>query len=213
MPIPVLLIDKSALVRDALRRMLESGGEYSVLEAANGQAALRDDRAGLMIMEIDLPDLNGADAIARILRRRPEVKLVVFSSRDDEQSVAEAIRAGACAYLKKTASHQSLFEALNAALHGESYFSPSIALRLVEIVRREVPRPASTARLEKLSPRERQILHLVSEGKTSKEAAAALNLTPHTVRSYRKVMMRKLSVTNAASLTRLALRWELEERR
>src|SRR6185437_5809624 len=114
MPIPVLLIDKNALVRDTLRRMLESGGEYAVLEAANGQDALRDVRAQLVVMEIDLPDLNGTDVIARMLRRHPEIKVVVFSDRDEEQTVADAIRAGACAYLKKTASHQSLFEALDA---------------------------------------------------------------------------------------------------
>lgn len=212
MPIPVLLIDKNALVRDTLRRMLESSGEYNILEAANGQDAMRDARAQLVVMEIDLPDLNGADVIARLLRRRPEVKVVVFSNRDDEQAVADAIRAGASAYLKKTAAHQSLFEALDAVRRGESYFSSAIAARLVEMIRRGVSEPSRSAQFEKLSPRERQILHLVSEGKTSKEAAAALNLTPHTVRSYRKVMMRKLSVTNAASLTRLALREELEVR-
>jgi len=212
MPIPVLLIDKNALVRDTLRRMLESGGEYAVLEAANGQDALRDVRAQLVVMEIDLPDLNGTDVIARMLRRHPEIKVVVFSDRDEEQTVADAIRAGACAYLKKTASHQSLFEALDAVRRGESYFSSTIAALLVQMIRRGVFGPKRCARFEKLSPRERQILHLVSEGKTSKEAAAALNLTPHTVRSYRKVMMRKLSVTNAASLTRLALREELEDR-
>ena len=149
---------------------------------------------------------NGIEATTEILRHCPETRVIILSMYDDEHSVVSAIRSGARAFVLKKASDNDLVDALRTVAKGGSYLSPQVSDRLLTRIQRgdleSKPLPSA---LEGLSPRELQVLRLVAEGKTSKEIAVMLALGLQTVLSYRKTMMKKLSINNVAGLTQLAL--------
>ena len=206
----LLLADYHGLIRDGIKSMLRGSVTFRVVgEADNGPDAVRLARIvkpTLVLMDISLPGLNGLEATAEILRHCPETKVLILSVFDDEQSVINAIRAGARAFVLKKASETDLMDALRAVAQGGSYLSPQVSDKLLARIQRghAEARPASPS-IRGLSPREVQVLRLVAEGNTSKDIAAALDLGLQTVRSYRKTMMRKLGVNNVAGLTQLAL--------
>ena len=163
-------------------------------------------RPDLVLTEIALPGVNGIEVTAELLRHSPATKVMILSMYDDEKSVVGAIRAGARAYVLKRSSANDLLDALRTVARGGSYLSPQVSDQLLRRIQRgDVATAPGAAPLDSLSPRELQVMRLVAEGHTSKEIAALLNLGLQTVRSYRKTLMRKLGVTNAASLTQLAL--------
>jgi DNA-binding NarL/FixJ family response regulator len=160
----------------------------------------------MVLMDIGLPGLNGIEATTEILRHSPNTKILILSMYDDEHSVVGAIRSGARAFVLKKASDADLLDALRTVARGGSYLSPQVSDRLLNRIQRgDLDSKAVPSSLDKLSPRELQVLRLVAEGKTSKEIAVMLDLGLQTVRSYRKTMMKKLSVNNVAGLTQLAL--------
>ena len=210
MPYDVLLVDDHKIMRDGLRAILGRDPGFRVVgEAENGadavQAAKRL-RPHVVLMDIGLPGLSGTESTIEILRAVPECRIIMLSMYDDEHSVVSSIRAGARAFVLKKASDNDLMEALRMVAAGGMYMSPQVSDRLLHRIRLGDlnPDPAPPA-LAQLSPRELQVLRLVSEGKTSKEIAVMLDLREQTVRSYRKTMMRKLNVNNVAGLTQLAL--------
>jgi DNA-binding NarL/FixJ family response regulator len=157
-------------------------------------------------MDIGLQGLNGVEATTEILRHSSDSKVIILSMYDDEHSVVSAIRSGARAFVLKKASDSDLVDALRTVAKGGFYMSPQVSEKLlVRIQRGDLEHKPVPSMLEGLSPRELQVLRLVAEGKTSKEIAVMLDLGLQTVRSYRKTMMKKLSVNNVASLTQLAL--------
>jgi DNA-binding NarL/FixJ family response regulator len=157
-------------------------------------------------MDLSLPGLNGIEATAEILRHNDAVKVLVLSMYDDEQSVVNAIRAGARGFVIKRASHVDLIEAIRTVAQGRSYLSPQVSERLVHLIQSDEPiKDASDPVLNRLSPRERQVLRMVGEGKSSREIASLLKLEVETIRSYRKSLMKKLGVKNATRLTHVAL--------
>ena len=180
-----------------------------VAEAGNGLDAIqicKELRPDLILMEIALPGINGVEVTAELLRHSPSTKVMILSMYDDERSVVSSIRAGARAYVLKKSSANDLLDALRTVAHGGSYLSPQVSDQLLRRIRRgDVAGAPGAAPLDSLSPRELQVMRMVTEGHTSKEIAALLNLGLQTVRSYRKTLMRKLGVSNAASLTQLAL--------
>ena len=210
MPQDVLIVDDHKIMRDGIKAILEREGEFRVVgEAEKGADALqlvKRLRPGLVLMDIGLPDLDGVETTTEILRFHPECKIVILSMYDDENSVLNAIRSGARAFVLKKASDNDLMEALRMVAAGGMYMSPQVSDRLLTRIQKGdlEARPASSA-LDSLSPREQQVLRLVADGKTSKEIAVILDLREQTVRSYRKTMMKKLGVNNVASLTQLAL--------
>jgi len=197
-------------MRDGIKAILERTGEFTVVgEADNGMEAVRvctQVRPDLVLMDIGLPGLNGAEATRELLRHIPALKVVILSMYDDDQMVVAAIRAGARAFVLKKASDNDLLDALRTVAKGGSHLSPQVSDKLLRRIQQgdispEPPFPA----LETLSPRELQVMRLVAEGRTSKEVAEMLGLGLQTVRSYRKSLMKKLGVKNVAALTQIAL--------
>lgn len=210
MPYDVLLVDDHKIMRDGIRAILKHTDEFQVVaEAEDGAEAVqicKQVKPFLVVMDIGLPGLNGIEATTEILRHCPEAKVVILSMYDDEHSVVSAIRSGARAFVLKKASDNDLLEALRTVAKGGSYLSPQVSDRLLNRIQRgEAASTQAPSPLDELSPRELQVLRLVAEGKTSKDIATILDLGLQTVRSYRKTMMKKLSVNNVASLTQLAL--------
>jgi DNA-binding NarL/FixJ family response regulator len=206
----ILIVDDHKIMRDGLKAILRESPDFHVAgEAETGEAAVqfcKHLRPPMVLMDISLPGLNGIDATVEILRHVPETRIVILSMYDDEQSVISAIRSGARAFVLKRASDGDLIDALRAVAKGGSYLSPQVSDRLLARIQKgQLNTPAPASALDKVSPREAQVMRLVAEGKTSKEIAVMLDLGLQTVRSYRKTVMKKLGVTNVAGLTQLAL--------
>lgn len=210
MPFDILLVDDHKIMRDGIKAILKTGNEFNVVgEAEDGAEAVvlaQKLRPQLVLIDINLPKLNGIEATGEIVRHCPESKVIILSMYDDENSVVSAIKGGARAFVLKRASDHDLLDALRTVAKGGSYLSPQVSDRLLNRIKRgdqeDKKAPQAT---DGLSPRELQVLRLVAEGKTSKEIAVLLDLGLQTVRSYRKTMMKKLGVSNVAGLTQLAL--------
>jgi DNA-binding NarL/FixJ family response regulator len=210
MPIDVLLVDDHKIMRDGIKAILGRAEDFRVVgEAETGTDAVqfvKKHMPDIVLMDIGLPGLNGVETTAEILRHHPDCRVVVLSMYDDEHSVVGAIRSGARAFILKRASDTDLVDALRIVGRGGSYLSPQVSDRLLSRIQKgDLESKPATAALENLAPRELQVLRLVADGKTSKEIATILDLREHTVRSYRKTMMKKLGVNNVAGLTQLAL--------
>ena len=210
MPYSLVLADDHQILRDGVKAILARHEEFVLVgEASNGLEAIqvcKELRPDLVLMEIALPGVNGVEVTTELLRHSPATKVVILSMYDDEKSVVSSIRAGARSYILKRASAGDLLDALRTVARGGSYLSPQVSDQLLRRIQRgDLAGATSAAPIDSLSPRESQVMRLVTEGHTSKEIAALLNLGLQTVRSYRKTLMRKLGVTNAASLTQLAL--------
>jgi DNA-binding NarL/FixJ family response regulator len=210
MPYNVVLADDHQILRDGVKAILARQEEFVVIaEAGSGLDTIqicKELRPDLVLMGIALPGVDGVSVTAELLRHSPSTKVVILSMYDDEKSVIGAIRAGARAYVLKRSSANDLLDALRTVARGGSYLSPQVSDQLLRRIQRgDVAGKPGAAPIDCLSPRELQVMRLVSEGHTSKEIAALLNLGLQTVRSYRKTLMRKLGVSNAASLTQLAL--------
>lgn len=206
----VVLADDHQILRDGVKAILARQEEFVVVaEAGNGLDAIhvcKELRPDLVLMEIALPGVNGVEVTAELLRHSPGTKVMILSMYDDEKSVIGSIRAGARAYILKRNSASELLDALRTVARGGSYLSPQVSEQLLRRIQRgDAAAAPGAAPIDTLSPRELQVMRLVAEGHTSKEIAALLNLGLQTVRSYRKTLMRKLGVSNAASLTQLAL--------
>lgn len=208
--IDVLLVDDHKIMRDGLKAILRSHIEYRIAgEAASGHEAVQLAkvlRPQVVVMDLNLPGLSGLEATSEIMRHLPETRIVVLSMYDDDATVIEAMRAGARGFVLKSGSDEDLMQALGTVARGGSYLSPRIAGQFLSHIRKgDVNQVGVVNGLDKLSPRERQVMRLVAEGKSSKEVAMLLDLGVETVRGYRKTLMKKLGVTNVADLTRLAL--------
>jgi DNA-binding NarL/FixJ family response regulator len=210
MPFDVLLVDDHKIMRDGIKAILGRANDFRVVgEAETGTDAVqfvKTHKPDMVLMDIGLPGLNGVETTSEILRHHPECRVAILSMYDDEHSVVSAVRAGARAFILKRASDTDLLDALRIVSRGGSYLSPQVSDRLLSRIQKgDLESKPANAVLEMLAPRELQVLRMVAEGKTSKEIAVALDLREHTIRSYRKTMMKKLGVNNVAGLTQLAL--------
>jgi two-component system, NarL family, response regulator NreC len=208
MALQILITDDHRLLRQGLRSLLERQGFQVTGEAEDGRTAvklankLQPDAA---IIDISMPGLNGIDATKQIRRDSPKVKVIVLSMRSDSQAVLEAFAAGASAYLLKEAAFEEVVLALKVVLQGKTYLSPAIAH---VVVRNSVERwSASPGSMRRgISGREREILQLLAEGRTSKEMAASLYVSMKTIETHRKQIMDKLNLHSIAELTKYAIR-------
>jgi DNA-binding NarL/FixJ family response regulator len=212
----VLLVDYHKLMRDGIRAILERDSEFRVVgEAESGADAVqlcKKTHPELVIMDIGLPGMNGIEATAEILRQCPQTRVLIVSIYDDENAVLSAIRSGARGFVLKRASASDLIDALRTVARGGSYLSSQVSARLLDRIQSgELQLRTSPAPVEKLSPREQQVLRLIADGKTSKDIAVLLELGEQTIRSYRKTLMRKLGVNNVAGLTQMALSADLRQ--
>ncbi|HVH66886.1 MAG TPA: response regulator transcription factor [Gemmatimonadales bacterium] len=205
--IRVLLADDHALFRSGLRALINGfSGITVVAEASNGREARQlasQQRPDVVLMDITMPDLNGLDATAQILRDVPGVKVLVLSMHPDEAYVNRALKAGATGYLLKTASGPELELAIRAVARGDLYLGPRVAKRVIpEYLTRDAERPGD---VERLTPRQREILQLIAEGCTSKQIAQRLGLSVKTVERHRADLMNRLEIHDIAGLVRWAI--------
>jgi DNA-binding NarL/FixJ family response regulator len=209
MPIKVIIVDDHKIMRDGIKAILR-GNDFEVLaEGETGTDAInliRRHQPDVMMIDVEIPGLNGIDAIIEMLRINPELRILVLSMYDDEHTVVGAVKAGARGFVLKRASDSDLIYAIRTVAQGGSYLSPRVSDRIFERIQNGTINNSTTPLpLADLSPREIQVLRLIAEGKTSKEIAVLLDLSVQTVRSYRKAMMKKLNLNNVAGLTQLAL--------
>jgi DNA-binding NarL/FixJ family response regulator len=194
----LLLADDHALVRGGLRALIAEMPEITeIVEAADGDEALAAvvlHRPDVVLMDIAMPRLNGIEATTLILTVAPQTRVIIISMYHDEEYVWNALRAGASAYLAKTAIVEELHEALQAICRGEVF----VSRKLEGAMRREVPQPPTE--------RQREILQLIARGMTSRQIAEALHIRVKTVESHRLQLMRRLDIHDVAGLVRYAVR-------
>jgi DNA-binding NarL/FixJ family response regulator len=207
--IRIVLADDHDVVRAGIRGILERDAELEVVgEAPNGRSAIdlaRDLRPHVVVMDIAMPDLNGLEATRQIVAADPGIKVIILSMHSSRQFVGEALKAGACGYLLKNNAVHELPPAVRSVASGKVYLSPAVADVVIEDYIRHVPDTGRKA-FSALSQREREVLQLLAEGKTSKEIALALNVGQKTVESHRAQIMDKLGIRTVAELTKFAIR-------
>lgn len=202
----VMLVDDHKMMRDGLRAVLEREGIEVVGEAENGLEALAEAKRlqpDVMVIDIAMPVLNGIDATRRLVAELPDLKVIALTMNADRRYVVAMFEAGAVGYLLKRAASDELLLALRAAVRGETYVSPAVA---GELVSHALAGPSHAKTQKPLSPREREVLQLLAEGKASKEIASLLCIALPTVETHRRQLMDKLSLRSIAELTKYAIR-------
>jgi DNA-binding NarL/FixJ family response regulator len=204
----VILADDHHLVRSGIRALLESiTGVFVVAEAGDGRAALdliEQQRPDIALLDITMPGLNGLEVAARIRESCPRTRVIVLSMHAGETYVAQALRAGVAGYLLKDSAASDLQAALETVGRGGTFLSPAISQQVVaSYLRGELP---SADPLEGLSPRQREVLQLIAEGRSTKEIAADLELSIKTVETHRAQIMERLGIHDVPGLVRFAIR-------
>jgi DNA-binding NarL/FixJ family response regulator len=210
----ILLADDHQLIREGIRSLIEKlPGLKVVGEAGDGRTAVslaRKLAPDIVIMDISMPELNGIDAARQILDDSPRTRVVVLSMHSDKRFVAAALKAGASGYLLKDGMSAEVADAIRAVAAGQTYLSPRIAGVVVEDYVSNLPAGPATAGAAAagavLTAREREVLQLIAEGKTTKRIAAALHASVSTVETHRRHIMEKLQLFSVAELTKYAIR-------
>ena len=203
----ILLADDHSIIRDGLRLLLDKEEGMTVVgEAANGREAL--ELAGrlhpdVVIMDITMPGMNGIEAARQILADSPTVKIIALSVHTDNQYVAQMIRAGASGYLPKSCAFQELALAIRTVLAQKTYLSPTVVDSVVQYLQ-STPSAEATAE-SLLTAREREVLQLLAEGKSTKDIASVLHVSERTVETHRQNLMAKLNLHSIAELTKYAI--------
>ena len=197
-------------MRKGLRLLLESQPGFTVVaEAADGVQAVEQAAAAkpdVAVLDIAMPRLNGTDAAQRISELLPDAGIVILSMHSDEGYVLRALKAGAKGYLLKDSAEGDLIEAIRAVKAGKAFFSPEISRMLAEDYVREIRNRGITDSYELLTAREREVLHLLAEGRSNKDIANLLNLSLYTVETHRRNIQEKLNLRSVAELILYALR-------
>jgi DNA-binding NarL/FixJ family response regulator len=204
-PVRVLLADDHKLVRAGFRAMLTTLGNVEIVgETGDGREALeliRRHQPDVALLDITMPSLTGIEVATRLAAELHNVRIIILSMHTSEDYIARAVRAGVSGYLLKNADPVELELALRAALNREMYLSPSVSKQLVEDYARRLG-PSD----ELLTPRQREILQLIAEGKSTKDIAATLDLSIKTVETHRKELMDRLGIHDVPGLVRYAIR-------
>jgi DNA-binding NarL/FixJ family response regulator len=209
--IRVLIADDHTLVRQGIRALLEHSDDVTVVaEAGDGITALalaREHNPDVLVLDIGMPNLSGIQALERLRRESPQMRVVFLSMHSDEALVRQALRYGARGYLLKNSIKEELILAVRAASRGEIYLSPAISNVLVDGYLLQADEAASG--LDALTTREREVLKLIAEGNTNAEIAGILHISVKTVESHRANLLQKLGATDTAALIRLAIQHKL----
>jgi DNA-binding NarL/FixJ family response regulator len=209
MSVRVLVADDHAVVRDGLRLILQTQPDLEVVgEAATGAEAVRLTgklEPDVVVMDIAMPELDGIEATARILAARPQTRVIILSMHATSEHIYRALKTGARGYVLKESAGTEVVAAVRAVCAGSRYLSHKIADVVIDSYTSDRDPDALRSPLERLSDRERQILTLVVEGKTSAEIGKLLFLSPKSVDTYRSRMMAKLGVGDVVSLVKFAI--------
>ncbi|HYL13504.1 MAG TPA: response regulator transcription factor [Terriglobales bacterium] len=203
MPTRILLADDHALIRQGLKALLEKQEFQVVGEASDGQEILRSiekTRPDVAIIDISMPVLNGVDAARELKKSSPNTKVILLTQHDEDQYVTEALRVGVNGYVLKSQAADDLVHAIHEVCRGSVYLSPNISRAVVDAYLSKTSVPT-----DPLSGRERQVLQLVSEGKSTKDVATHLGISVKTAESHRARLMKKLDIHETASLVRYAI--------
>lgn len=209
-PTRVLLADDHRLMRSGLRLVIERHPTFTVVgEADDGRQAVamaESLKPDVIVMDIGMPNLNGIEAAGQITARLPEIAIVMLSMHSDEGYVLRALKAGARGYLLKDSAEEDLTRAIEVVREGKSFFSPAVSKVLLQDYMRKLQRAGVEDTYDLLSAREREVLQLVAEGKSSKEIAGLLNLSTYTVETHRSNIMQKLNLKGIPELILYAVR-------
>ena len=206
----ILLADDHTVMRAGLRLLLERHEDFEVVgEASDGRQAVdiaTELKPAVVVMDIAMPQLNGVEAARQILSRDPETAIVMLSMHSDESYVLRSLKAGARAYLLKDSAEADLVSAIQAIIEGKSFFSPGVRALLKEDYIHRLAKFGADDTYELLTPREREVLQLVAEGRSNKEVAALLNLSLYTVETHRTHILQKLNLHSVPDLILYAVR-------
>jgi two-component system response regulator NreC len=203
MPTRIILADDHALVRQGIKSLLEREGLQVVAEASDGREAIRHAEAlapDVIVMDIGMPTLNGMEAARELARCCPKVKPILLTQHDEPQYVSAALSAGVKGYVLKSQISAELIHAIHQVLRGHVYLSPGISSAVLAAYNSKA-HPA-----DPLTSRERQVLQLIAEGKSTKDVAALLGVSVKTAESHRSRLMQKLDIHETASLVRYAVK-------
>ncbi len=201
----IVVADDHTLMRSGLVSLLKAMNDVEVVgEAGDGREALhlvKELQPDIVVMDISMPELNGLDAAERVKQHAEKTKVIILSMHANEEYVAQALKAGASGYLLKDAAINELQMAVKAVAQGQFFLSPSISRQVVDSYLHGGP-----TGLDLLSPRQREILQLIAEGKSTREIAETLHLSVKTIESHRVQLMDRLDIHDVAGLIRYALR-------
>ncbi|MBV9224797.1 MAG: response regulator transcription factor [Acidobacteriaceae bacterium] len=203
--INILLADDHTIVRQGLKLILSSHPDLRVVgEAANGKEAVElaaKLKPDIVLLDVAMPELNGIEATRKMVEANSRLRVLVLSMHKEAVYVREILRAGARGYILKDAIDTELLNAVRSVARGDGYISPAVSGALLSDYRKDVTDP-----VDLLSPREREVLQLIAEGKTNKEIATKLNLSVYTVDSHRGKIMEKLNLHSTGELVRFAIK-------
>ena len=205
MTIRILIADDHAVVAEGLKHLVEAQSDLQVVATVgDGREAVRvakETEPDVVLMDLSMPELNGADATRAIVDERPDCKVIVLSMYAEREYVRRALKAGATGYVVKRSAAKELVEAIRAVHSGQRYLSPRVA----DIVIDDYAGDGKADLLEKLSTREREVLQLLAEGRTGSEIAQRLALSQKTVETYRARLVEKLGIRDVAGLVKFAI--------
>jgi len=204
MPIRIALADDHVLVRQGLESLLEREGFQVVAEAADGQEAVRQVESlqpDIAVMDVSMPTLNGLNAAREISRSFPKTRTILLTQHDESQYIREALEAGVKGYVLKNQVASDLLQAIRQVSRGQVYLSPGVSGAIMEAYHSKSEKTESP-----LTLRERQVLQLIAEGKSTKDVASLLGISVKTAESHRTRLMQKLGIHETASLVRCAVR-------
>jgi len=208
--IRILLADDHGIVRQGTRSLLEKEADLQVVgEAEDGRSAVEMTdslKPDIVVMDIAMPYLNGLEAATQIVRRHPEVGVIILSMHEEEDYLVRALMAGVRGYLLKDTAQLDLIRAVRSVAQKKAFFSPAIAQMMVEDFTRQMQKKGIADSYDLLTEREREILQLLAEGKSNKEAATILDVSPYTIETHRNNMMQKLNLHNTAEIVLYAVR-------
>lgn len=208
--IRILLADDHNIMRRGLRLLLERQPGFEVVaEAADGREATERaeaTRPDIVVLDIAMPNMSGIEAAQRIRALLPQAEIVILSMHSDESYVLRALKVGAKGYLLKDSAESDLIDAIKAVSEGKAFFSPEISKILVEDYVRDMRKRGAEDSYELLTSREREILHLLAEGKSNKDIATLLDLSLYTVETHRRNLQDKLNLHSLAELILYAVR-------
>jgi len=206
----ILLGDDHTLLRHGLRKILQERAEWGVVaEAGDGREAVRQTlalRPDVAILDIGMPLLNGIEATRQIVRRIPDLRVLILSMHANEPYIIQALKAGAKGYLLKDSADTDLIRGVSAVAAGKSFFSPAVAKVMLDDYVRHLAEKGIADRFDSLTEREREIFQLAAEGHSNKDIAELLSISPATVETHRAHILQKLDVHSTAELVLYAVR-------